>query len=164
MANFISIDFKLANPSDYSSVCAVALATVEKNEVSGRKYWLVKPKDSKFTDEAIAEHGITSQHVEDKQDLLTLWPTLVKYLENQLVIGTSSGKVDKNIFKSINKQTGAKKNSFVLTTLEYLVLKHKLDNKLSIKELAESMGLQYISHQTAENAAVSAQICVELFK
>lgn len=83
--NFISIDFETANEKRCSP-CSLGITIVENNKIVEEKYWLIKPKEMRFQAMNIWIHGIHPEDVEDEKEFDELWPELLPYFENNLIV------------------------------------------------------------------------------
>jgi DNA polymerase-3 subunit epsilon len=77
-ATFVALDFELANPS-LASVCALALARVERLQIVDRALYLVRPPNAHFTFSAL--HGITWESVCAQPSFAEIWPKTSLFLD-----------------------------------------------------------------------------------
>lgn len=83
--NFVAIDFETANEKR-NSPCSLGLTIVQDGKIVEEKYWLIRPKEMRFTPINIMIHGIRPSDVEDAPEFDALWPEILPYLENNLVV------------------------------------------------------------------------------
>ena len=83
--NFVAIDFETAN-EDRSSICEIGLTIVEDSEIIESMSWLVRPEDNMYNPMNIDIHGITPSMTRNSPSFKEVWPEIVPYLENAIVI------------------------------------------------------------------------------
>ncbi|GGB46842.1 hypothetical protein F3157_12915 [Virgibacillus dakarensis] len=81
---FTSIDFETANAKRHSP-CAVGIVVANEHEIIDEYYTLINPL-MEFSSFNIAIHGITPSDIASAPTFAELWPTLHKYLADNLVI------------------------------------------------------------------------------
>lgn len=82
---FVAIDFETANEKRYSP-CSLGITVIENNKILEEKYWLIRPKELRFESMNIMIHGIRPKDVENEKEFDILWPEILPYLTNHLVI------------------------------------------------------------------------------
>lgn len=83
--NFIAIDFETANEKR-DSACSIGLTIVKNNRVIDQKYYLIKPKELRFAPINISIHGIRSSDVVNAKSFDQLWPELLPYFTNNIIM------------------------------------------------------------------------------
>ncbi|MGL6173708.1 MAG: exonuclease domain-containing protein [Cellulosilyticaceae bacterium] len=83
--DFVAIDFETANEKRHSP-CSLGITVVKNNQIISEKYWLIRPHELRFNPMNIWIHGIHPETVEHKKNFKELWPEILPFLENQLVI------------------------------------------------------------------------------
>ncbi|MGL5675717.1 MAG: exonuclease domain-containing protein [Cellulosilyticaceae bacterium] len=83
--NFVALDFETANEKRHSP-CSLGLCVVENGEIIQEKYWLIRPKELRFSPMNIWIHGIREGDVVDALEWDQLWPEIAPFLEGRLVI------------------------------------------------------------------------------
>lgn len=83
--DFIAIDFETANEMRHSP-CSLGITIVKDNKIVEEKYWLIKPKELRFTPMNIMIHGIRQSDVENEKEFDELWPEIEPYFNNTLII------------------------------------------------------------------------------
>lgn len=84
MRQIISIDFETANEKRFSP-CAIGIVVANGEEIVDEFYSLINPQ-MVFSSFNIDIHGITPRDVKDAPTFTQLWPTLHRYLANNLVV------------------------------------------------------------------------------
>lgn len=84
MTHIVSIDFETANEKRFSP-CAIGIVVANGDKVVDEFYSLINPQ-MEFSSFNIDVHGITSWDVKDAPTFTELWPTLQRYLTNNLVV------------------------------------------------------------------------------
>lgn len=83
--DFVSIDFETAN-EQRSSACSLGLAYFVNGKLVDAKHWLINPRPSHFNPYNVMVHGITESKVKNSDPFSEIWPEVVPYIENQLVV------------------------------------------------------------------------------
>ncbi len=83
--NFLSLDFETAS-RHRGSVCAIGLVHVVNDEIVEEKYSLVRPLDPYFDPFCESVHGISWEDVKNEPTFEELWPELLGYFQDNLVI------------------------------------------------------------------------------
>jgi DNA polymerase-3 subunit epsilon len=97
--NFIAIDFETANERR-NSACELGICVVRNNQVVESKAWLIRPPELRFNSFNTYLHGISAREVIDKPEFDVLWPELLPYLSNQLVVAHNAG-FDMSVLRSL---------------------------------------------------------------
>lgn len=84
MMNIVSIDFETANEKRFSP-CAIGIVVARDGKIVDEFYSLIDPQ-MEFSPFNIDIHGITPKDVKDAPTFPELWPTLQRYLANNLVV------------------------------------------------------------------------------
>lgn len=82
--NILSIDFETANEKRFSP-CAIGVVVGNGQEIVDEFYSLINPQ-IEFTTYNTYIHGITERDVVDAPTFVELWPTLHRYLANNLIV------------------------------------------------------------------------------
>ncbi|MCW2276874.1 3'-5' exonuclease [Heliophilum fasciatum] len=80
--DFVAIDFETAN-SYRNSACAVGITIVKNGQIEASHAWLIRPPKLYFQFTFI--HGITIDDVRHQPTFGDLWPTLLPYLQGQIL-------------------------------------------------------------------------------
>ena len=154
--NFVSIDFETANEKRHSA-CAVGLVVANEHEIIDEYYSLINPM-TEFRSFNTYIHGITEDDVTDAPTFAELWPTLNKYLMNNLVVAHNAS-FDMSVIRH---------------TLDYFKLPYpsmdylctvkisqriwpELDNH-KLNTLASHHGIIFEHHHALEDARVAAKV------
>ena len=82
---YVAIDFETAN-NEAISPCSVGLAKVENGKVLDTYYTLINPPSSYFSPANISIHGIHPTDVKDAPTFEEIWPEILLFIDNNLVI------------------------------------------------------------------------------
>ncbi|MBP3910111.1 MAG: 3'-5' exoribonuclease [Niameybacter sp.] len=83
--NFTAIDFETANEKR-NSPCSLGITVVEKGQIILEKYWLIRPKEMRFSPMNIWIHGIREGDVRNALEFDALWEEIRPFLEDRLVV------------------------------------------------------------------------------
>lgn len=83
--NFIAIDFETANEKR-ASACSLGMTIVKNGQVVDELYYLIKPKELRFSPMNTWIHGLRAHDVKDAKEFDELWPELEPYFTNNFVI------------------------------------------------------------------------------
>jgi len=82
---FTAIDFETANEKMYSA-CSLGLIVIKKERVIHSKHYLIKPPDNHYNNLNIRIHGISPIETENSPIFSEIWPEILPFIENQLVV------------------------------------------------------------------------------
>jgi DNA polymerase-3 subunit epsilon len=97
--NFTAIDFETAN-EQRNSACELGICVVRNGQVAETRSWLIRPPQLRFNSFNTFLHGISAREVADKPTFDALWPELLPYLSNQLVLAHNAG-FDMSVLRSL---------------------------------------------------------------
>ncbi len=97
--DFVAIDFENANELS-TSACELGIAVVRNYKVVETKSALIRPPDLRFNPYNTRLHGISWTDVMDQPDFRTLWPQLLPYFKNQLIIAHNA-HFDLHVMRSL---------------------------------------------------------------
>lgn len=83
--NFIAIDFETANEKR-ASACSLGMTIVKNGQVVDELYYLIKPKELRFSPMNTWIHGLRAHDVKNAKEFDALWPELEPYFRNNFVI------------------------------------------------------------------------------
>lgn len=83
--DFVAIDFETANEKR-SSPCSLGVTVIENGIIKEEKYWLIKPKEVRFSPMNIWIHGIREEDVENEKEFHEIWHEVRPYIEGRLVV------------------------------------------------------------------------------
>ncbi|WP_067724860.1 3'-5' exonuclease [Oceanobacillus damuensis] len=154
--NFVSIDFETANEKRHSP-CAVGLVVANEHEIIDEYYSLINPLTD-FRSFNTYIHGITEDDVADAPTFAELWPTLNKYLMNNLVVAHNAS-FDMSVIR----------NTLDYFKLPYPIMDYLCTVKISqqiwpefdnhkLNTLASNHGITFEHHHALEDARVAAKV------
>lgn len=82
---FVAIDFETANEKR-SSPCSIGIVVVNNGQVVEKVYYLIKPKEMRFTPINIGIHGIRPAMVKHELEFHELWERIKDYFNDTLVV------------------------------------------------------------------------------
>lgn len=163
--DFIAIDFETAN-SNLNSACSMGIAVVKDFEIIEEKYFLIKPPSEDFSDINIRVHGITYEDVKDSLSFSELWPSIIQYFNNTIVIAHNAS-FDMSVLKNCLEYYNLELPDF--TYLDSMYISDlgcdckNVDRKLVSR--ADYFGIPIENHHNALNdAKVAAQIVISTIK
>ncbi|MDC3414702.1 3'-5' exonuclease [Aquibacillus sp. 3ASR75-11] len=157
--NLVSIDFETANRTR-ESPCAVGIVVVNENIILDEFYSLINPLMN-FDSYNTYVHGITENDVIDAPTFDELWPSLHKYLENNIVIAHNAS-FDMSVLRYTLDRFG-----LTYPELDYLcsvalskelwpeLRNYKLDN------LADFKNISFSHHHALEDAKVVVDLLLK---
>ncbi|WP_099157440.1 3'-5' exonuclease [Virgibacillus ndiopensis] len=157
--DFVSIDFETANEKR-NSPCAIGVVVANEQGIVDEFYSLINPL-MEFKSFNTYIHGITESDVEDAPTFAELWPTLHKYLDNNIVIAHNA-----SFDMSVVRQT-LDRFDLRYPELEYLctasiskrvwpdLMSHKLNT------LAAHHNIVFEHHHALEDAKVAAKVLLK---
>lgn len=83
--DFVAFDFETAN-SRADSACQLAAVKVRAGEMVAERSWMIRPASSYFSRRNIAIHGIRPEQVVDAPTMEQVWPELVEFVEDALLV------------------------------------------------------------------------------
>ncbi|MGL4773947.1 MAG: exonuclease domain-containing protein, partial [Clostridium sp.] len=83
--DFVAIDFETANEKR-NSPCSLGITVVSNNKIVEEKYYLIKPKEMRFSNMNIMIHGIREKDVENEREFNELWDEIKPYLHEKIIV------------------------------------------------------------------------------
>lgn len=162
--DFVAIDFETANKS-FSSACALGLVEIRSGAIYDEKYWLIKPPKLYFNPFHIHIHGITKKDVIYKPKFDELWPEILPFVKDKLVLAHNTS-FDISVLKSVLKTYGMHAPRFEYACTVKIARKtwpyldsYKLDH------LAAFLNIDFTHHNALEDAYACSEIakraCIE---
>lgn len=161
--DFVAIDFETANESA-TSACELGIAVVRNYKVVETRSLLIRPPDLRFNPFNTMLHGISADSVADQPDFKSLWPQLIPYLQQDLVIAHNAG-FDLHVLRSLLLfyEIPFKEIPF---TCSIKVAKKvwKEHHRYGLKSLAKVLDIQLEHHRAVSDAKACAQIASMAFR
>lgn len=161
--NFVAIDFETANEKR-NSPCSLGLTIVQDGKIIDEKYWLIRPKEMRFTPMNIMIHGIRPGDVENAPEFDALWPEILPYLEGNLVVAHNAS-FDFSVLRSTLSLY-----DIPFPTLQYcctmVMSRHffcYLPNA-KLNTVANHLGFQFNHHHASADATACAYVFLEIAK
>lgn len=157
--NLVSVDFETANRYR-NSPCAIGIVVANKQGIVEEFYSLINPLMD-FESHNIYVHGITERDVEDAPTFAELWPTINKYLSNNIVVAHNAS-FDMSVLRATLDRF-----DLVYPNLDYLctvalskVAWPGLPN-YKLNTLASMIGSEFSHHHALEDARVVVDLLVK---
>lgn len=157
----IAIDFETAN-EQRGSACSVGLAWIEDGRVARVEERLIRPRDMRFSGMNIAIHGIRPEHVEDAPEFPEVMDEFIDDFRGATMIAHNAA-FDFSVWRSsldLYRQSYPELTYLCSLKMSQRIWQHFLSHRLNI--LAEHLGLRFVHHNAAEDAAVCAQAAIEM--
>ncbi len=161
--NFVAIDFETANEKR-NSPCSLGLTIVQDGKIIDEKYWLIRPKEMRFTHMNIMIHGIRPSDVEDALEFDALWPEILPYLKDNLVVAHNAS-FDFSVLRSTLSLY-----DIPFPTLSYcctmVMSRHffcYLPNA-KLNTVANHLGFKFNHHHASADATACAYVFLEIAK
>ncbi|WP_454849889.1 3'-5' exonuclease [Rhizobium binxianense] len=159
----IAIDFETANESR-GSACSVGLAWIEDGQVTRVEERLIRPKTMRFSGMNIAIHGIRPEHVEDAPEFPEVMDEFVDDFRGATMIAHNAA-FDFSVWRSsldLYRQSYPELSYLCSLKMAQRIWPHFLSHRLNL--IAEHLGLRFMHHNAAEDAAVCAAATIEMAK
>lgn len=159
----IAIDFETANETR-GSACSVGLAWIEDGEVVRVEERLIRPHDMRFSSFNIAIHGIRPEQVEDAPEFPEVMEEFVDDFRDATMIAHNAA-FDFSVWRACLDlyRHGYPELSYLCSVkMAQKVWPHLGSHRLNA--LAAHLGLQFMHHNAAEDAAVCARAAIAIGK
>jgi len=157
----IAIDFETAN-EQRGSACSVGLAWIEDGEVVRVAERLIRPRDMRFSSFNIAIHGIRPEHVEDAGEFPEVMDEFVDDFRGSTMIAHNAA-FDFSVWRACldtYRQSYPELSYLCSVKMAQKVWPHLASHKLNM--LAAHLGLSFMHHNAAEDAAVCAEASIAI--
>ena len=157
----IAIDFETAN-EERGSACSVGLAWIDGGQVVRIEERLIRPKNMRFSSFNIAIHGIRPEHVEDAAEFPEVMDEFADDFAGATMIAHNAA-FDFSVWRASLDGYGLSYPSFSYlcsVKMAQKVWPHLPSHKLNI--LAGHLGLRFVHHNAAEDAAVCAAASIAM--
>ncbi|QLF70827.1 3'-5' exonuclease [Peteryoungia desertarenae] len=157
----IAIDFETAN-EERGSACSVGLAWIDGGQVVRIEERLIRPKSMRFSSFNIAIHGIRPEHVEDAAEFPEVMDEFADDFAGATMIAHNAA-FDFSVWRASLDGYGLSYPSFSYlcsVKMAQKVWPHLPSHKLNI--LAGHLGLRFVHHNAAEDAAVCAAASIAM--
>lgn len=157
MMRYIAIDFETANEKR-NSACSIGIAVYENYKLKDEKYWLIKPPEMIFKPMNIWIHGITPDMVEHENDFSEIWPEILPYIENNLVIAHNAS-FDISVLRNTLDTYGIEYPSFKYACSVNMVKNYyeNLENH-KLNTVSNYLGIDLLHHHAGEDARACGEI------
>lgn len=160
--DFIAIDFETASRLN-GSACSIGIARVECGIVVETKHFLIRPEPFRFEKGNIRIHGIYPEDVIESPDFAELWPNLLPYLEDQLVVAHNA-KFDMGVLRSVLKQYDLSYPSMMRYACTFQVARKAIRRlpRYGLAHLSNHFNIELNHHHAESDASACAQVLVNL--
>lgn len=152
----IAIDFETAN-EQRGSACSVGLAWIEHGRVVRVEERLIRPRDMRFSPFNIAVHGIRPEQVEDAGEFPEVMDEFIDDFAGATMIAHNAA-FDFSVWRAcldLYRQAYPDLSYLCSVKIAKHVWPQLSSHKLNV--LAAHLGLRFVHHNAAEDAAVCAQ-------
>jgi DNA polymerase-3 subunit epsilon len=159
----IAIDFETAN-AQRGSACSVGLAWLEGDEVVRVEERLIRPRDMRFSSVNVAIHGIRPEHVEDAGEFPEVMDEFADDFRGATMIAHNAA-FDFSVWRACldTYRQGYPDLSYLCSVkMARKVWPHLGSHKLN--HLADHLGLRFMHHNAAEDAAICARATIAIGK
>jgi len=159
----IAIDFETAN-EQRGSACSVGLAWIENGKVVRVEERLIRPKDMRFSSFNIAIHGIRPEQVEDAGEFPEVMDEFADDFAGATMIAHNAS-FDFSVWRACldqYRQSYPQLSYLCSVKMAQKVWPHLGSHKLNI--LAQHLGLSFLHHNAAEDAAICAEASLAIAK
>lgn len=156
---FVAIDFETADPKR-DSACAIGIVVVDKGEIVGRDYRLIRPPRKKFNPFCVRVHGLHWEDVCDEPSFGDLWPEIEHHFQGADFIVAHNASFDKSVLNTCCKESGweAPEQPFLCTVQLSRKTWELASNKLP--SVCKYLGIQLNHHHAGSDAEACALIAV----
>lgn len=159
--DFVALDFETANEKRHSP-CSLGICVVENNQVVLEKYWLIKPKELRFSPMNIWIHGIREGDVINEKEFDALWEEIRPLLEGKLVVAHNAAFDISVLRQTLNAY------DIPYPTFDYcctmVMSKHfyaYLDNA-KLNTISKHLNFDFTHHHAAADALACANILLRI--
>jgi DNA polymerase-3 subunit epsilon len=152
----IAIDFETAN-EQRGSACSVGLAWIEDGRVVRVEERLIRPRDMRFSSFNIAVHGVRPEHVEDAGEFPEVMDEFIDDFAGATMIAHNAA-FDFSVWRAcldLYRQSYPELSYLCSVKVAKNVWPHLTSHRLNV--LAAHLGLTFMHHNAAEDAAVCAE-------
>ncbi len=161
--DFVAIDFENANELS-TSACELGIAVVRNYKVVETKSALIRPPDLRFNPYNTRLHGISWTDVIDQPDFRTLWPQLLPYFKNQLIIAHNA-HFDLHVMRSLLLHYDISFEEIQFTCSIKVAGKVWKDfDRYGLKTLTRLLGIELLHHRAESDAKACAIIASMAFR
>lgn len=157
----IAIDFETAN-EQRGSACSVGLAWIEDGRVVRVEERFIRPKEMRFSSFNIAVHGIRPEQVEDAGEFPEVMDEFADDFAGATMIAHNAA-FDFSVWRSCldqYRQAYPQLSYLCSVKMAQKVWPQLGSHKLNI--LAQHLGLSFLHHNAAEDAAVCAEASIAI--
>jgi DNA polymerase-3 subunit epsilon len=162
--DFLAIDFETANEHS-TSACEIGIAVVRYYKIVETKSWLIRPPHMQFNDYNTKLHGISESDVTDAPNFSDLWPTILPYFEDQLVIAHNA-EFDMQVLRSLLKyyQMPFKPIEYTCSIqVAKKVWRHDVE-RFGLSTMSKFLGIELEHHRAESDAHACAEIASRGFR
>lgn len=159
--NFIAIDFETANEKR-ASACSLGITIVKNGQVIDELYYLIKPKELRFSPMNTWIHGLRAHDVKDAKEFDELWPELEPYFNNAFIVAHNAS-FDMSVLRATLDAYNLKYPSFnygctMLLSKNFFPM---LENA-KLNTVNHYLGLEFNHHHAGADAFACAHILLNV--
>jgi DNA polymerase III epsilon subunit-like protein len=155
--DYVALDFETAN-SARNSACSIGLAKVENGKVVNTFSSFIKPPENYFAPINISIHGITPAHVAKAPAFDQVWPELIDFIGDNLLI-SHGARFDGSVLLACLDTFGLPvPNNLIACSLQAArnVWPELPSHKLPY--LMKQIGIDYLAHNALQDAVAISPI------
>lgn len=161
--NFVAIDFETANEKR-NSACSLGITVVQNNQIVEEKYWLIRPEEFRFVPMNIMIHGIYPSQVEKEPPFDILWPEILPYLENNLVVAHNAA-FDISVLRNTLDYYNIPFPKFdYCCTLAMSRKFYPYLHNFKLNTVCNHLGYKFQHHHASADASACANILIEIIR
>jgi len=161
--DFVAIDFETANEL-HTSACELGIALVRNYKIVETKSILIRPPELRFSQYSTKLHGIAADDVLNQPDFKFLWPQLLPYFDNQLIVAHNAG-FDMWVLRSLLLHYQIPFNEIFFTCSIKVAKKvWKEYHSYGLKSLSGILGIDLKHHRAESDAKACAEIASIAFR
>lgn len=159
--SFVAIDFETANEKR-NSICQVAIAIVENNEVVFAKDWLVRPQELRFSPFNTFVHGLNVDAVKHAPEFPEVWKELLPLLQGKTLIAHNAS-FDMYVLRDVLQLYSLAVPGFSFWCTMFAAKQHLKMTKYSLPNVCLYYGIVLNNHHHAKSDAIAcAEIAIRL--
>lgn len=158
--NFTAIDFETAN-EQRASVCSIGLVTVKNGIINGKKNFIIKPKEFRFTDINKRIHGISEKDVMTAPEFDEVWNQLHPFIDRQILLAHNAD-FDIDVLKQTLNAYNINVPTFKFICTQKLAQEAFPDlQNYRLSDVAVFLDLNLIHHNSISDATLAAEIGIK---
>lgn len=160
--NYTAIDFETAN-EQRASACSMGLVVIRNGTVAREEYFLIRPKEMRFTEVNVRIHGITKDHVIEAPEFPALWKNLSGSFQNELLLAHNADFDVQVLHQTLDAYGLARPKIRYACTQKLAQEAFKELNNYRLPDVAAYIGFELNHHDALSDARAAAAIGIKAF-